>query len=429
MNNQLANIRILQGKIYLATDNIEEAINAYNNAKSSLVGNDKSTIEIKGNLDLHFSKIAQMNKERQEVINYLNSGIDNYVTSERYRKAINLLFYLIEYIISNGLSADVSNLLDEIENINKRKINNKKNRQIISAELHSLRAKILKTTNLKEAEAELKKANRLFDKLKYFNKKILTLIELSQIERNKSLEKAELLIANAIELARNENCDFELGLALLNLSMIKRMMNNKAELEGIESEAFTFLAAPADKQTAAENFIELARIILLTSPDRNDFDIAINCTNVANSLLGELQLSYGKAIPIFIQALIKIAEGNVEEGKSTITLTTIKAKRQRKNEDVNILNTNIQNVFELLLDDVDGENFNEKIKSFASKLSELENASLYQLIGIAKVSENIHKGRELLVIALNLYDRFVSESPDYQVFLDVIKERIQKLVG
>jgi hypothetical protein len=127
-----------------------------------------------------------------------------------------------------------------------------------------------------------------------------------------------------------------------------------------------------------------------------------------------------------MQGFSRIAKG-FDEGMSMIKLTTININRLRKNDQIEYINTNAAVLTDVLTIDQEGTNLSSTIDTHSENLHPLEQASLYHLASLVRYQTDKGEGLKLMDHGLKLLEKFVKKNKEYRVYLDVARERAQKM--
>ncbi|OLS21157.1 MAG: hypothetical protein HeimC2_34550 [Candidatus Heimdallarchaeota archaeon LC_2] len=420
-------IRLIEGKIKFALDDVDAAVEAYNKSKSTLVGIESSAMGIKGLLDYQFGEIAKKYREHDNVVQLINSSVSNLKEGGFYNTAITYLFDLVNYITINKLQENPLTYADQIDQLTKKSIKDKNDKKKYSAELSMLKGNFFRTSNRNDAAKEFENAAKEFSSLKLYKNHAESLVQWAELVRNGSLKKSEKILKIAIESAKKGNSDREIGFALLSLAKVKRILNELDEAKSLEKEGFDTLNKSGCNEECGTYYIEISRIIALTSTNDNELSIAIEYATKASKLFDEIEHKYGKTVSLFMQGLSRIAKGYVQEGLSMIKLTTINLNRLKKNDQVEYLNTHASHLVNALTSDTENEDFNTILEKHSENLHPLEKGSLFHLASIIKFHQDANEGIHLINNSLNLLEKYVKKNKDYQIYYDIAKERAEKL--
>jgi tetratricopeptide (TPR) repeat protein len=427
-SKELAMIRLLEGKINLALDHIEQAIDAYNRAKSSLVGIESVSKGIRGLIDYQFAEIAKRYKEHANVIELTNTSVNNLTAGEYYEAAIDYLFDTIDYISVNKLKDDPIKYTDQIDDLIKKSVKDKTAKKKYSAELSLLKGKFYKVSKPRDAAKEFENAAKEFASLKYYHKNAEAQVRWAELVRDYNLKKSEKILKEAISNAKKGDSDKEKGLVLVSLAKVNRILQNLEEAKKLEKEGFELLDKSDDKLEVAEYYTEMSRIIALTSTDDNELKTAVSYATKGSKLFDEIDHRFGKSVALFMQGFNRIAKG-FDEGMSMIKLTTINIGRLRKNDQIEYVNTNAAVLTDVLTIDDKNTNLRDIIDKHQDTLHPLEYASLYHLASLIKYQTNKIEGYQLMGYGLELLEKFVKKNKEFRIYLDVARARKENMKG
>ena len=417
-NNQHAKIRILEGMIHFKLNNLDDAMQAYDNANKKLLGKDTITVEILGFLHYQLSRIAQYKEEHDLAIGELISSTEYYKAANNHQKALSNLFHIIYYDLRNNTGLEIETYLKKIDfSIHKLRDKTDKNRNI--AELSLYRGLI--SNNEKKVRNELFNAIKLFAKLGMYDKCTYSTVELSKMEATCSLKQALKVANEAINYSDNSNSNLEKGRAILNLCAIKRMMNDNQDLETLEKQGFDLLAKTPCFD-AANILLDLVTTIILSTNSSIELFKANTYVRLAFDMFNELSIKNGKIACKLIEGIANIVSES-SEGASKVSLSLINLRRMCKNSYITNLKCEFNNVILLLISDIP---IVENLKKNYSDFPVFTQMLLYQLLGIIRYLEDRGDGITLLTQSNELMEKMVKNNKEFQVLLDVSRDRVSK---
>lgn len=417
-NNQHAKIRILEGMIHFRLNNLNEAMEAYDNANKKLLGNSRITVELMGFLDYQLSRMAQHKEDHTEGINKLISSTEHYISVNNHQKALSNLFHILQYDMRNSTNLDVEEYLKKIESSsNKLKDKKEKNRNLAELSLY----KALLGKNEKRKKNELFNAIKLFAKLDMYDKCTIATIELSKMELPSSLKNASKAAYEAIKYSEKSDSNIEMGRALLNLSIIKRMQNDYQDLDELEKKGYDFLTKEHSIE-AAEILLDLSTTIIISSKSSLELFKAVIYAQLAFNIFNEMSIKIGKIASKIIEGITNEVSDS-SDGPSKLSLSLITLKRSMKSQFNSNLNCDINYVMRILMGEMP---VSDNLKIHYSELPLLTQSTLYQLLGIIRHTEDINEGLALMTRSNQLIEQLVQKNKEFQVILDVNRERVSK---
>ncbi|MFV2014095.1 MAG: hypothetical protein ACC656_01585, partial [Candidatus Heimdallarchaeota archaeon] len=380
---------------------------------------------IRGLINYQFGEIAKYYREHENVLELIGTSVMNLNQGGRYSTAIEHLFDILDYIDTNKLETDPFTYTKQIDQIISKNISSKEDKRKYAAELSFVKGKLLKSSKPNDAEKEFENAAKEFSKLELFNKHAEAQVEWAELVRNQSLKKSEKLLKEAIESARRGTSQRELGLAQISLAKNNRISAKLNEAKVLEKNGFEVLEASGNKLETAEYYVEMSRIIALTSTNENELKTAVEYATKASKLFDEIDHKYGKTVALFMQGFNRVAKG-FREGLSMIKLTSINLKRLRKNDQIEYINSNATYLVDSLATDSDEEVI-PVLENTTKNLHPLEEGNLYHLAGILRYQTNNDEGLKLINESIDILKKFVKKNKEYRIFLDVATERAQSM--
>ncbi|MCE7735386.1 MAG: hypothetical protein GPJ54_10945 [Candidatus Heimdallarchaeota archaeon] len=422
---ELAYIRLLEGQISFALNDTEAAIDSYNKAKSSLATMSDTSYGLRGLIDFQFGAIAKYYKEHDNVVELISTSAHNLSLGGRHSTAIQNLFDLLDYIEINKLDADPLTYIEQIDQITNKNIDNKDDKKIFAAELSLVKGKLFKLKDSNAAAREFENAAKEFSKIKSYNKHSEAQVQWAELIRNDSLKKSEKLLKEAVDSAKKGDTKRVLGLALVSLAKNKRISKELDEAKRLEKEGFEILDSSNNKLETAEYYVEMSRIIALTSTNDNELKTAVDYATKASKLFDDIDHKYGKTVALFMQGFNRIAKG-FQEGLSMIKLTYINLKRLRKNNQIIPFNSNASYLVDSLTSG-EGDDVIPVFENISQDLHPLEEGSLYHLAGVLYYQTNKEEGMKLINQSLKYLEKFVKKNKEFSLFLDTARERAQNM--
>lgn len=422
---ELAYIKLLEGQISFALNDVDTAIDSYNKAKSTLVSISDTSYALRGLIDFQFGVIAKYYKEHDNVVELISTSANNLSLGGRHNTAIQNLFDLLDYIEVNKLAADPFTFTDQIDQITRKNIDNKDDKKMFSAELSLVKGKLNKLKNPKNAERDFENAAKEFSKLKLYDKHSESQVLWAELIRNDSFRKSEKLLKGAVESAKKGDEKRVLGLALVSLAKNKRITKELDEAKSLEKEGFELLESSNNKLETAEYYVEMSRIIALTSTNDNELKTGVDYATKASKLFDEIDHKYGKTVALFMQGFNRVAKG-FQEGLSMVKLTFINLKRLRKNDQIVPINS----IASYLVDSLntgEGDEVVPILDNTSQDLHPLEEGSLYHLAGVLRYQTSKEEGMKLINQSLNYLEKYVKKNKEFRLLLDVAKERAQNM--
>jgi tetratricopeptide (TPR) repeat protein len=422
---ELAYIRLLEGQISFALNDIDTAIDSYNKARSTLANMSDTSYALNGLIDYQFGAIAKYYKEHDKVVELISTSANNLSLGGRHGTAIKNLFDLLDYIEVNKIDADPFTFTDQIDQITRKKIDDKDDRKVFSAELSLVKGKLNKLKNPKDAKRDFENAAKEFSKLKLYNKHSEAQVLWAELIRNDSFKKSEKLLKEAVEIAKKGDVKRVLGLAQVSFAKNKRIIKELDEAKSLEKEGFELLDNSDNKLETAEYYLEMSRVIALTSTNDNELKTGVDYATKASKLFDEIDHKYGKTVALFMQGFNRVAKG-FQEGLSTVKLTFINLKRLRKNDQIVAINSNASYLVNSL-NTGEGDEVIPMLENTSQDLHPLEEGSLYHLAGVLRYQTSKEEGIKLITQSLKYLEKYVKKNKEFRLLLDVAEERAQNM--
>ncbi|MHA2402141.1 MAG: hypothetical protein ACXADH_04040 [Candidatus Kariarchaeaceae archaeon] len=423
------NVRILEAQVHSALENITEAKLSLEAATNSLKGDSSTSIALTAEIEFHYYQLTLKEGDHERVIHHINLSINNYQLSGNPERAVTLLFDLLDYTWANNLQIDTFALIDKIETIIKKEVRDKKFKERSTAEINFRLGYLQSLSNEKDAENRLKKVAKQFSKLKLPEQEARAVIELARLESKRSPKDAEEIIRQAVSITRANELEDELGMALINLAMIRRIRGYHDDAKDSEDEALDILNASHDQFLLARTYVEAARMILLTTAEEEHLDIANDYTLRAGTVYNDLDSKYGKALATFLQGLIKISSGFAQDGISAITLTKINVKRLIKSNKTERIDSLLQNVLEIIIDESSFVKIPRRVETNFGHLGRLDQAFICYLLGIIVSPDNEQEGKELYQKGLILLGQLKERTDQFQKVLAFMGAKLRSPSG